>query len=67
MNLLWSNHRNQINKFQLKTYLFIGLYPNIENLNVHIWKYLTPVRLEPSTSRFLVRCFIHCPIDVTCK
>ena len=33
-------------------------------------KKLTPVRLEPSTSRYLVRCFIHCatePVDIAYK
>ena len=49
MNLLWSSEKPWIglekssekpplNKFRLKTYLFDVLYPNMGNLNFHIFE-----------------------------
>ena len=41
-----------MSKFQLKTYLFNVLYPNMGNLNFHIWKYLNFLRENVTSVRF---------------
>ena len=75
-----SDEKPPLNKFQLYVYLSL-FYIQISAIQItifgNIWstifqrnKNVTPVRLRSSTSRSVVRCFIHCimeSIDVTSK